>query len=67
MSVHKSKGLSSPYVFIVGCVEGLLPSRPDAELSPAERTAKLQEDRRLFYVGITRVKATPRTGLDTSH
>ena len=59
MSLHKSKGLSSPYVFIVGCVEGLLPSRPDAELGPAERTAKLQEDRRLFYVGITRVKATP--------
>jgi superfamily I DNA/RNA helicase len=59
MSLHKSKGLSSPYVFIVGCVEGLLPARPDAAFSPAERIAKLQEDRRLFYVGITRVKADP--------
>jgi hypothetical protein len=29
MSLHKSKGLSSPYVFIVGCVEGLIPSRAD--------------------------------------
>lgn len=59
MSLHKSKGLSSPYVFIVGCVEGLLPARPDPELTAAERLAKLQEDRRLFYVGITRVKADP--------
>ena len=57
MSLHKSKGLSSPYVFIVGCVEGLLPSGTDRTLSPAEQMEKLQEDRRLFYVGITRVKA----------
>jgi superfamily I DNA/RNA helicase len=59
MSLHKSKGLSSPYVFIVGCVEGLLPARPDAALSAQEKLVKLQEDRRLFYVGITRVKADP--------
>lgn len=57
MSLHKSKGLSSPYVFIVGCVEGLLPTKPDADQPQAVRDAKLQEDRRLFYVGITRVKA----------
>lgn len=59
MSLHKSKGLSAPYVFIVGCVEGLLPSHPRAGASQAERDAKLQEDRRLFYVGITRTKASP--------
>lgn len=57
MSLHKSKGLSSPFVFIVGCVEGLLPAQPDPVMTPAERLAKLEEDRRLFYVGITRVKA----------
>jgi DNA helicase II / ATP-dependent DNA helicase PcrA len=57
MSLHKSKGLSSPYVFIVGCVEGLMPARPDTNMTPLERLAKLHEDRRLFYVGITRVKA----------
>lgn len=57
MSLHKSKGLSSPYVFIVGCVEGLLPARPNSRESEAEQIAKLEEDRRLFYVGITRVKA----------
>jgi DNA helicase-2/ATP-dependent DNA helicase PcrA len=59
MSLHKSKGLSSPFVFIVGCVEGLLPARPDHRLSFDEQLAKLEEDRRLFYVGITRVKADP--------
>jgi DNA helicase II / ATP-dependent DNA helicase PcrA len=59
MSLHKSKGLSSPYVFIVGCVEGLHPARSEPSLSVQERLAKLQEDRRLFYVGITRVKADP--------
>jgi DNA helicase-2/ATP-dependent DNA helicase PcrA len=59
MSLHKSKGLSSPYVFIVGCVEGLIPSRADQNLTIAERLAKLEEDRRLLYVGITRVKADP--------
>ncbi len=57
MSLHKSKGLSSPYVFIVGCIEGLLPGKPDFDLPQVMREAKLQEDRRLFYVGITRVKA----------
>jgi superfamily I DNA/RNA helicase len=64
MSLHKSKGLSSHYVFIVGCVEGLLPARPDPSLTVDERAAKLREDRRLFYVGITRVKAAlpARTG-----
>jgi DNA helicase-2/ATP-dependent DNA helicase PcrA len=59
MSLHKSKGLSAPFVFVAGCVEGLLPGRADPALTHDERVAKLQEDRRLFYVGITRVKATP--------
>ncbi len=58
MSLHKSKGLSSPYVFIVGCVEGLLPGQPKEGTAPAEQAAQLEEDRRLFYVGITRVKAS---------
>ena len=57
MSVHKSKGLSAHFVFVVGCVEGLLPARPNAHASVDEQRAKLEEDRRLFYVGITRVKA----------
>ena len=57
MSLHKSKGLSSPYVFIAGCVEGILPAAPDTSQSKAMRDAAIEEARRLFYVGITRVKA----------
>jgi DNA helicase-2/ATP-dependent DNA helicase PcrA len=59
MSLHKSKGLSAPVVVIAGCIEGLLPAEPDAALPPAERAAMLEEQRRLFYVGVTRVKADP--------
>lgn len=57
MSLHKSKGLSSPYVFIAGCVEGILPPAPDNDWPKAVKDAALEEARRLFYVGITRVKA----------
>jgi DNA helicase-2/ATP-dependent DNA helicase PcrA len=57
MSLHKSKGLSSPVVIIAGCVEGLLPAAPDADLAQAENDARLEEQRRLFFVGLTRVKA----------
>ena len=62
MSLHKSKGLSAAYVFIVGCIEGLMPAQPDPDLSEQEQADKLEEDRRLFYVGITRVKAEPEKG-----
>ena len=61
MSLHKSKGLSSPVVVIAGCIEGLLPAEPDTDLSPQEREGSLEEQRRLFYVGLTRVKANPAT------
>jgi superfamily I DNA/RNA helicase len=59
MSLHKSKGLSAPVVIIAGCVEGLLPSQPDDSLSAEEQAAQLEEQRRLFFVGLTRVKADP--------
>lgn len=62
MSLHKSKGLSAPVTIIAGCVQGLLP-RPAVDGStPAERAQHLEEQRRLFYVGITRVKAAPQEG-----
>jgi superfamily I DNA/RNA helicase len=57
MSLHKSKGLSSPVTIIAGCVEGLLPRQPKENLSPQEQLASIEEQRRLLYVGITRVKA----------
>lgn len=62
MSLHKSKGLSAPVTIIAGCVQGLLPRPPADELTPAEQAQHLEEQRRLFYVGITRVKADPQHG-----
>jgi superfamily I DNA/RNA helicase len=59
MSLHKSKGLNSPVVIIAGCVEGLLPTAPDMDAGPAEGQGELEEQRRLFFVGLTRVKAIP--------
>lgn len=59
MSLHKSKGLSSPYVFVAGCVEGILPPSFDDAPSKEAKDAALEEARRLFYVGITRVQADP--------
>ncbi len=62
MSLHKSKGLSAPVTIIAGCVEGLLPQTPNMQDPIQLRQAKLEEDRRLFFVGITRVKASPIDG-----
>lgn len=62
MSLHKSKGLSAAVTIIAGCVEGLLPKQPDSDLPAVEQAAQLEEQRRLFYVGITRVKASPNQG-----
>jgi len=62
MSLHKSKGLSSPVTIIAGCVNGLLPRAPKNTLSPIERQHYNEEQRRLFFVGITRVKSDPANG-----
>ena len=62
MSLHKSKGLSAPVTIVAGCVEGLLPQQPSANLPQVMQQAGLEEQRRLFYVGISRVKASPADG-----
>lgn len=62
MSLHKSKGLSAPVTIIAGCVQGLLPRPAVDTATPAEQAQHLEEQRRLFYVGITRVKAAPHEG-----
>lgn len=53
MSLHKSKGLSARLVIIAGCVTGIIPSI-DSQAPLAEQNRQRQEQRRLFFVGITR-------------
>ena len=55
MSLHKSKGLTADMVVVVGCIEGALP-RNNEEDTPAEQQRLLEEQRRLFYVAVTRPK-----------
>ncbi|MDH5675758.1 MAG: ATP-dependent helicase [Myxococcales bacterium] len=55
MSLHKSKGLTSRVVIVTSCVQGLIPV-PAA--NPAEAAAVEREQRRLFYVALTRATDT---------
>lgn len=57
MSLHKSKGLTADLVIVVGCMEGLIPYI-DKKRSETEKKLLLEEQRRLFYVAITRTKKT---------
>lgn len=51
MTIHSSKGLEFPHVFVVGLEENLFPS----QMALHSRT-DLEEERRLFYVAVTRAK-----------
>lgn len=51
MTIHASKGLEYNTIYIVGCEEGIFPSKKSSQ-SPQE----LEEERRLMYVAITRAE-----------
>ena len=60
LTLHASKGLEFPVVFIVGCEDGVLPLRmPGRDGGPADEAAEaaaIAEERRLFFVGLTRAQ-----------
>ena len=64
-TLHGSKGLEFDVVFLIGCEEGLIPHQrtldvkvtdaPDSTICRSN-ASDVEEERRLFYVGVTRAK-----------
>lgn len=51
-TIHAAKGLEWEHVYVIGCSEGLLP------LTHANTADELAEERRLFYVALTRAASS---------
>ncbi|MCL2720187.1 MAG: UvrD-helicase domain-containing protein [Treponema sp.] len=56
MTIHSAKGLEFPVVFIAGAEEGLIPHEKSLEESGDSISGNIEEERRLFYVAITRAR-----------
>jgi ATP-dependent DNA helicase Rep len=57
-TLHAAKGLEWPHVVLAGVNEGLLPFKMDDDADADGQALRLQEERRLMYVGITRAQRT---------
>ena len=56
-TMHSAKGLEFPYVYIIGANEGTIPHEKSCDIDTDEkRKSAIEEERRLFYVGITRAQ-----------
>jgi superfamily I DNA/RNA helicase len=54
MSLYKGKGLTADLVVVAGCIEGFVPALLDGKAPLAEQQRQLEEQRRLFYMAVTR-------------
>lgn len=55
-SIHRSKGLEWSYIFMVGLEQGKFPMKPKKGESGLDVARRLEDERRLFYVGMTRAR-----------
>jgi DNA helicase II / ATP-dependent DNA helicase PcrA len=58
MSLHSSKGLDADLVVIMGCIDGLIPKTVNEKLTYSDQKREQEEQKRLFYVALTRTKKT---------
>ncbi len=56
LTLHASKGLEFPVVFLIGCEDGLLPLRPPGTRPEELDPEHVREERRLLFVGMTRAE-----------
>lgn len=55
-TIHSAKGLEWEQVYLIDLVDGIIPEREAIKASRSSQKELLEEERRLFYVGITRAK-----------
>ncbi len=57
-TVHSAKGLEYERVFLLDVIDGILPAKPARDCKNPEDLRAYEEDRRLYYVAMTRAKAS---------